>query len=204
MTFTATLPDDPPTWVLDMEKSIRAGTMTGVSPGFRVPPLSKVPRAEELIPEPGNPAVSIRVVRAAVLREMSVVTNAMYEDAVVELRSEFFDLQPNAVLMLPSAADPMAVTLSQAELSAALRLSDTAAEIAEAELGYWPTQQRQSPRTPLMRPTWCTMRQSFDSLVIYLISPFASAWGCVRSTRSETRARRGCSLPYRVHRAGVA
>ena len=103
VTFTATLPDDPPTWVLDMEKSIRAGTMTGVSPGFRVPPLSKVPRAEELIPEPGNPAVSIRVVRAAVLREMSVVTNSMYEGAVVELRSEFFDLQPNAVLMLPRA-----------------------------------------------------------------------------------------------------
>ena len=30
VTFTATIGDDPPSWVLDAERSIRAGTMTGL------------------------------------------------------------------------------------------------------------------------------------------------------------------------------
>ncbi len=87
--FEARLPDHPPSWVADAERSIRAGLMKGLSPGFRVPPRSAVGRApERLIPEPGNPAVQIRQIDDAVLREFSVVTNPTYTDAAVELRSQ--------------------------------------------------------------------------------------------------------------------
>ena len=88
--FEATLPDESlmPTWVLDVIKSIEAGIMVGLSPGFRVPPPSVVPNAERLIPEEGNPGVQIREISDAVLREFSVVTNGVYDDALVELRAE--------------------------------------------------------------------------------------------------------------------
>ena len=67
--FEATLPDESlmPTWVLDVIKSIEAGIMVGLSPGFRVPPASVVPNAERLIPEEGNPGVQIRQISDAVL-----------------------------------------------------------------------------------------------------------------------------------------
>ncbi len=51
--FDAMLPDDPPSWVTDAEKAIAARSMTGLSPGFRVPPLAVVPGSERTIPEPG-------------------------------------------------------------------------------------------------------------------------------------------------------
>ena len=88
--FEATLPDEAltPSWVLDVEKAIANGTMVGLSPGFRVPPVSVVPNAERLIPEPGNPGVQIRQISDAVLREFSIVTAGIYDDAVVELRAE--------------------------------------------------------------------------------------------------------------------
>ena len=41
-----------------------------------------------VVDEPGNPAVGIRSIRAAVLREFSVVTNPAYDDAAVELRND--------------------------------------------------------------------------------------------------------------------
>ena len=88
--FEATLPDEAltPSWVLDVEKAISNGTMVGLSPGFRVPPVSVVPNAERLIPEAGNPGVQIRQISDAVLREFSIVTAGIYDDAVVELRAE--------------------------------------------------------------------------------------------------------------------
>ena len=98
--FEARLPADPPSWVVDTEKAIDAGIMTGLSPGFRVPPRSAVPNAETLTPEPGNPGVQIRDVNEAVLREMSVVTSGAYHAAGVELRAE----EHNAVILLPRAA----------------------------------------------------------------------------------------------------
>ena len=90
VTFTATLPEEAltPSWVLDVEKAIANGTMKGLSPGFRVPPVSAVPNAERLIPEPGNPGVQIRQINDAVLREFSIVTAGIYDDAMVELRAE--------------------------------------------------------------------------------------------------------------------
>ena len=86
----ARLPDAAltPSWVLDAEKAIIAGTMIGLSPGFRIPPPGVVPNAETLIPEPGNPGVQIRVINEAVLREFSIVTAGAYEMASVELRAE--------------------------------------------------------------------------------------------------------------------
>ena len=88
--FEATLPEEAltPSWVLDVEKAIANKTMIGLSPGFRVPPVSAVPNAERLIPEPGNPGVQIRQINDAVLREFSIVTAGIYDDALVELRAE--------------------------------------------------------------------------------------------------------------------
>lgn len=91
VTFEAVLPDDPPSWVLDAERAIDSRLMAGVSPGYTVPPLSVVPDAEELIPEPGNPGVSIRRVNQAVLRELSIVTAPVYVESTVELRDEVND-----------------------------------------------------------------------------------------------------------------
>ena len=88
VTFEAKLPDDPPSWVIDAERAIAAGLMTGLSPGFIVPPKDVVPGAEAIMPEPGNPGVGIRVIRAAVLREFSIVTSPAYEDAAVDLRAD--------------------------------------------------------------------------------------------------------------------
>ena len=91
--FVAQLPDDPPSWVLDAERAVAAGLMAGLSPGFRVPPRDVVANAERIVPEPGNPEVSIRSIRAAVLREMSIVTNAAYVDAAVELRADDWNVE---------------------------------------------------------------------------------------------------------------
>ena len=92
--FEAELPDDPPSWVIDAERAIAAGLMTGLSPGFTIPPASAVPDAERLEPEPGNPGVQVRVIREAVLREFSVVTAPAYPDAAVDLRAEHFGRGP--------------------------------------------------------------------------------------------------------------
>ena len=86
--FEAQLPNDPPSWIVDMEKAVGAGLMLGLSPGFRVPPRNVVPDAERFTPEPGNPGVQIRDISQAVLREMSVVTSGAYVGAAVDLRSE--------------------------------------------------------------------------------------------------------------------
>ncbi|MYA29072.1 MAG: HK97 family phage prohead protease [Gammaproteobacteria bacterium] len=89
VTFEARLPDDPPSWVIDAERAIAAGLMTGLSPGFTVPSKTVRPDAEELVPEEGSTeGVMIRQINHAVLREFSVVTSAAYQDAMVALRSD--------------------------------------------------------------------------------------------------------------------
>ena len=99
--FRATLPPeaDRPTWMQDAVKATAAGLTVGVSPGFRVPPRSTVPNAEELIPEEGNPGVSIRRINQAVLFELSLVTRPAYGDSTADVRSagEVADLRNRRV-----------------------------------------------------------------------------------------------------------
>ena len=100
--FEVDLPDpaDQPSWMADTVRSVRAGLAGGISPGFRVPPRSAVPDAESLEPEPGNPGVSIRVIRQAVLFELSVVSRPAFSETTVDVRHEEFgdlpDLSPKA------------------------------------------------------------------------------------------------------------
>ena len=94
--FEVDLPDeaDMPSWMADAVRSVRAGLAGGVSPGFRVPPRDVVPDAEGLEPEPGNPAVMVRVIRQAVLLEISVVTRPSYSETDIAARA--FDPAPAA------------------------------------------------------------------------------------------------------------
>ena len=89
LNFEATLPleSDQPSWVRDSVLALRNGLVGGVSPGFRVPPPNVVPDAEVDVPEPGNPGVSIRLIRAAVLLELSLVTRPAYPTTAVAVRS---------------------------------------------------------------------------------------------------------------------
>ena len=89
LTFTATLPepDEQPTFMTDTVRMIKAALVGGISPGFRVPPADVVPDAERIEPEPGNPDVGVRVIRAAVLFELSLVTRPAYPETEVDLRA---------------------------------------------------------------------------------------------------------------------
>lgn len=75
-----------------------AGLQTGISPGFRIPPERAVAEAETVEQEPddGRPSpldgqpqrgALIRVIKEALLYELSVVTRAAYPLAQVEARS---------------------------------------------------------------------------------------------------------------------
>lgn len=90
LSFTAVLPEasEQPTWIRDVVRAVGAGLVGGVSPGFSIPPASAVSDAESLEPEDGNPSVMVRVIRAAVLHELSLVTLPAYRDTEVELRAD--------------------------------------------------------------------------------------------------------------------
>ena len=94
LTFRATLPepDAQPTYMRDTVRMVESGLLVGVSPGFRVPPRDVVPDAETLEAEIGNPGVQIRVIRAAVLFELSLVSRPAYDGTEVDVRSMFGDL----------------------------------------------------------------------------------------------------------------
>ena len=96
LTFEATLPavENSPSWILDAVKAVELRLVLGISPGFVIPPKSVVPNAETFEPEPGNPGVQVRVIHAAVLRELSLVTSPAYRDSSVDLRAEDFGVQP--------------------------------------------------------------------------------------------------------------
>ncbi|QFT80832.1 Caudovirus prohead protease [Roseovarius sp. THAF27] len=89
LTFDATI--DPAledvTHIRDALAMLGAGLVTGISPGFRVPPKEAVPDNERLDPEPGNPKVLIRTILALVLYELSLVTRPAYEASQAELRA---------------------------------------------------------------------------------------------------------------------
>ena len=79
---------DMPSYMSDTVKQIRAGLSGGVSPGFRVPPVTAAKNAETFEPEPGNPAVQVRVINQAVLHELSIVTRPAYSETDIDLRAE--------------------------------------------------------------------------------------------------------------------
>lgn len=89
LTFEATIEPDllDVTHIRDALAMLAAGLVTGISPGFRVPPKDVVPDAERLDPEPGNKAVLIRTLLAVVLFELSLVTRPAYPDSQAELRA---------------------------------------------------------------------------------------------------------------------
>lgn len=93
--FVATLPVETqqPSWVRDALLAVRAGLIGGISPGFRVPPAAAVANATDLVPERGNPDVMIRLIRAAILYELSLVTRPAYRGSAINLRAE--GLQPD-------------------------------------------------------------------------------------------------------------
>ena len=90
--FEAALPDedDQPSWMRDSVLALQGGLIGGISPGFAVPPATVVPGAEELVPEEGNPGVQVRVIRQAVLHELSLVTRPAYSDTDIDLRADDF------------------------------------------------------------------------------------------------------------------
>ena len=93
--FEATLPPDgeQPSWMVDTVRAVDGGLARGISPGFRMPPPSVVANAETEEPEPGNPSVTIRVIRQALLPELSVVTRPAYTGSSVEIRAGVPDLE---------------------------------------------------------------------------------------------------------------
>ena len=90
--FEADLPEEAeqPSWMRDTVLALQGGLVGGISPGFSVPPAS-VPNAEQVIPEPGNPGVQIRVIRQAVLYELSLVTRPAYPATELDLRAQNTD-----------------------------------------------------------------------------------------------------------------
>jgi len=71
---------------------IESGLMTGISPGFRIPPERAVPDAEEIVDEgtdvsKGMHNAIIRKIKHALLYEFSIVTRPAYPEAQIEARS---------------------------------------------------------------------------------------------------------------------
>ena len=90
LNFVVQLPEpgDMTSWQVDALRAAEQGLIRGVSPGFRVPPSSAVRGAQELIPEPGNPGVSIRIIHEAILYELSLVSRPAYPDTVIDIRAD--------------------------------------------------------------------------------------------------------------------
>jgi hypothetical protein len=71
----------------DVLALVASGLAVGLSPGFRVAPREVVEKPEEVVEEdPREGNALIRVVRAAILFELSVVTRPAYDEATVEAR----------------------------------------------------------------------------------------------------------------------
>lgn len=112
--FTATLPDIEPSYMRDAVDMIEAGLIGGISPGFAIPPSDVVPGAEELIPEPGNPGVLIRSIRAAVLYELSLVTRPAYPGTEVDTREMLAGADLDRMRSRPVGANAASKKLAQA------------------------------------------------------------------------------------------
>ncbi len=83
-------------WVQDFLAGLAAGLIIGLSPGFRVAPPEAVPDAEETVEEdPAEGKALIRIIKAAILFEISAVTRPAYEEATVEERSKGGIIMPS-------------------------------------------------------------------------------------------------------------
>ena len=82
----AALPDldRMPSWIRDAVLAVEGGQLRGISPGFQVPAKG----GERLIPEPGNPGVSIREITDAVAYEYSLVARPAYAGTDVDARAD--------------------------------------------------------------------------------------------------------------------
>lgn len=90
LTFTATITPETQeaSWVRDFFAAHSAGLVRGISPGFRIPPKRVAPNAEEVVEEdPSEGRALIRIIREALLWELSLVTSPAYKDAEVEERN---------------------------------------------------------------------------------------------------------------------
>jgi hypothetical protein len=89
-------------WTRDFLAALRAGLVVGLSPGFRVAPPEAVPDAQETVEEdPAEGNALIRIIRAAVLFEISAVTRPAYEDAALEEEERAF-VMPTRRLLHPA------------------------------------------------------------------------------------------------------
>jgi len=89
-------------WVRDFLAGLSAGLMVGLSPGFRIPPPEAVPDAEETVEEdPAEGNAIVRIIRAAVLFEISAVTRPAFEEASVEEERRWRPDRHNAGLARP-------------------------------------------------------------------------------------------------------
>lgn len=89
----------------DVLKLIDSGLAVGISPGFRIPPARAVKNAERIEQEPMDPArgmfaALIRWILAALLYELSIVTQPAYPEAQIEARNWTPD--SDSGLLLPS------------------------------------------------------------------------------------------------------
>ena len=102
LAFSAALPSEAeqPAYMRDTVLMVQGGLLRGISPGFTIPPPNVVPSAEGLEPEPGNPGVEIRVIRAAVLYELSLVTRPAYPGTEIDAR-EWKPAEPEATWRRP-------------------------------------------------------------------------------------------------------
>lgn len=90
LTFDAIITEEmqAASWVQDFFAGYAAGLITGISPGFRIPPERAVPNAEQVTEEdPSQGNALIRTIFAALLYEVSVVTAAAYTQAQIEERN---------------------------------------------------------------------------------------------------------------------
>ena len=113
LAFEVDLPDpaDMPTYMADVVKEVRTQRAGGISPGFYMPPRDVVAGAEELIPEPGNPGVMIRMVHTAVMPELSIVTRPVYP-STVDMRADAVDMMERRAAEWEALEMPEAPTLA--------------------------------------------------------------------------------------------
>lgn len=110
LTFTATITPEllAASYVSDFLAGLSAGLITGLSPGFRMPPERVNPNAEKVVQEDPKEGIAlIRTIFDCLLFELSCVTVPAYKDATVEEGDTPEDTRRNwsPTLILPESPD---------------------------------------------------------------------------------------------------